>query len=98
MPDISLIQVVMTYEDHLRAALAAFAEARPDVSDRKLSLAAGLNSGWVSDFRATGRATLLRAQRILDAMRNMCPPGAEGAALREVLDRLQPAPDGEAAA
>ena len=82
----------MTYENHLRAALDAFAIARPDVSDRRLSLAAGLNSGWVAEFRATGSATFSRSQSVLAAMRSLCPAGPDADALRAVIARLDPTP------
>ena len=90
----------MSYEHHLRTALDAFSQARPDVSDRRLSIAAGLNAGWIADFRATGAATFSRSQMVLTAMRQLCPRGPEGEALRRVLAQIDPAatPDAEPAA
>lgn len=83
----------MTYEQHLRAAINALKAADPSVSDRSISLRAGLHAGWVGDFMASDAATMTRATRVLCAVAEMCPDGEAGADVRAVLSILHGAGD-----
>jgi len=78
----------MTYEQHLKAAIEALKRADPSVSDRRLSLAAGLHPGWVSDFMATGAATMTRSSRVIRVIGEMCPEDDGGHEVRAILGML----------
>lgn len=79
----------MTYEQHLKAAIMALKRADPGISDRRISLAAGLHPGWVSDFMGTGAATMTRSSRVIRVIGDMCPAGPDGLEVRAILDMLR---------
>lgn len=86
----------MTYSTHLRLVIAALQAARPELSNKDISEAAGLGHGWVSHFLRGGRANLMSAQRVVEAAARMAPAGSDGEQLRQLLrafDDLPKAPE-----
>lgn len=80
----------MSYAKHLSALLDAHFEAHPRQSPRSLSLSAGLHSNWVLDFRRRGVAQVRAMEAMAKAIAKACPEGAEGDAIRELLEVFEP--------
>jgi len=77
----------MAYTDHVIAVIDALQLVDATLSDRRISKEAGLNPGWIAEFRMRGRGNLECAQKIIATARRLRPEGTTGDTLSTLLGR-----------
>jgi hypothetical protein len=81
----------MSYSNHLAQLIAALESAAPGVSKRALAAHANVDQAWVHRFCRFGTGTLDRADRVVAAIRDLCPQGPQGDEVRRLLALLDAA-------